>query len=113
MVPYGMEEGSEIDVPGEEIGLIIGQPAQFRFFSSSTRRQDRPGNVLSSWTPDDLAETDSLETMLPADESLEDAYVPVRFHSRITELGVLELWCVSTQIPKRWKLEFSVRKEAD
>ena len=81
----------------DEIGLVVGEPAQFRFFSSSTRKQDRPGDVLSSWTADELAETDSLETALPADESLEEDYVPVRFHSHVTELGVLELWCVSAK----------------
>jgi hypothetical protein len=113
VVPFGMEEGSKIDVPGEEIGLIVGQPAQFRFFSSSTRRHDKAGDVLSTWTPDDIEETDSLETVLPADESLEEAYVPVRFQSYITELGVLELWCVNAQSNKRWKLEFSVREDAE
>jgi hypothetical protein len=113
VVPFGMEEGSKVDVPSGEIGLIVGQSAQFRFFSSSTRRHDKPGDALPSWTPDDLAETDSLETVLPADESLEDAYVPVRFQSHITELGVLELWCVCTQSDKRWKLEFSVREDAE
>ena len=35
VVPNGMEEGSEADVPSDEIGLIVGEPAQFRFFSSS------------------------------------------------------------------------------
>jgi hypothetical protein len=113
VVPSGMEEGTRVDVPGEEIGLIVGQPAQFRFFSSSTRRHDKAGDVLTAWSPDDLSETDSLETVLPADELLEEAYVPVRFQSHITELGVLELWCASTQADKRWKLEFSVREDAD
>lgn len=111
VVPIGMEEGAAADVPGEEIGLVVGEPAQFRFFSSSTRKQDRPGDVLSSWDTDDISETDPLEAVLPADESLDDNYVPVRFHSRITELGVLELWCVSTTSDRRWKLEFSVREE--
>jgi hypothetical protein len=68
--------------------------------------------LLSSWSQDDIQETDSLETILPADESLEEAYVPVRFQSHITELGVLELWCVNAQTDKRWKLEFSVREDA-
>jgi hypothetical protein len=113
VTPIGMEEGTSADVPGDEIGLIVGEPAQFRFFSSSTRKQDRPGDVLSRWTPEDIAETDSLEALLPADEMLEDNYVPVRFHSRITELGVLELWCVSMTNEKRWKLEFSVREDAE
>ena len=43
--------------------------------------------------------------------SLDQTYVPVRFHSKVTELGVFELWCVSTQGDQRWKLEFSVREE--
>jgi len=110
-VPIGMEEGTETDVPSDEIGLVVGEPAHFRFFSSSVRKNDRPGDVLSAWTPDELSETDSLEAMLPPDESVDEPYVPVRFHARLTELGVLELWCVGTASGKRWKLEFSVREE--
>ena len=46
-----------------------------------------------------------------ADASIDEPYVPVRFQSRITELGTFELWCVSTQTDGRWKLEFSVRDD--
>jgi len=113
VVPFGMEEGTETDVPSDEIGLVVGEPAQFRFFSSPVRRQDRPGDLLDLWDADEVAETDSLEALLPPDESIEEPYVPVRFHSRITELGVLELWCVSAKTEKRWKLEFSVREDAE
>jgi hypothetical protein len=35
----------------------------------------------------------------------------VRFHSKITELGMFELWCHATNSEHRWKLEFSVREE--
>jgi hypothetical protein len=111
VVPHGMEEGAETDVPSGEIGLVVGEPAPFRFFSSSTRKSDRPGELLTSWSPDELEETDSLEATLPAAEGMEDECVPVRFRSRITELGVLELWCVNTKGPGRWKLEFSVRED--
>ena len=113
VVPIGMEEGTEADVPSGEIGLVVGEPAQFRFFSSSVRKQDQPGHLLASWSPEELSETDSLEATLPADKSIEDAYVPVRFHSQITELGMFELWCVGTRIDRRWKLEFSVRENAE
>ena len=44
---------------------------------------------------------------------VEDGYVPVKFHSRVTELGVFELWCASTLSDERWKLEFSVRDDAE
>jgi hypothetical protein len=113
VVPMGMEEGTETEVPGEEIGLVVGEPAQFRFFSSSTRKQDKPGDVLDHWPEGELVETAPLEAELPADESIEDTYVPVRFQPRVTELGMLELWCVSTKSEGRWKLEFSVREGAD
>ncbi len=111
VVPIGMEEGTEADVPSDEIGLVVGEPAHFRFFSSSTRKSDRPGDLLHTWTEEELSETDSLEAILPPDESIDEPYVPVRFHARLTELGVLELWCVSTASDRRWKLEFSVREE--
>jgi len=111
VVPMGMEEGTEADVPSDEIGLVVGEPAQFRFFSSSIRRQDRPGDVLPRVVDDELEETDSLEATLPAVEGIDEPYVPVRFHAKITELGLLELWCVGTKTQGRWKLEFSVREE--
>jgi molecular chaperone DnaK (HSP70) len=113
VVPIGMEEGTEADVPGEEIGLVVGESARFRFFSSSTRRQDRPGDLLDEWDAQEIEETDSMETELPAGVETEEDCVPVRFHSRVTELGMLELWCVGTAIPGRWKLEFSVREDAE
>lgn len=113
VVPFGMEEGTETDVPSSEIGLVVGEPTPFQFFSSAVRKEDKPGKTLETWKEDELSETDSLEASLPAAEKNEEGYVPVRFHSKITELGVLELWCVSTISDHRWKLEFSVRSEPE
>ena len=113
VVPFGMEEGTELDVPSDAIGLIVGQPAHFRFFSSSTRKEDQPGVRLQRWDDSEIVETDSLEATLPKDDAIDDHYVPVQFHTQLTELGVLELWCVSTRGSGRWKLEFSVREDAE
>ena len=106
VVPIGMEEGSEVDVPSGEIGLIVGEPAQFRFFSSPVRKSDRPGDVLSSWSPDELEETDSLGGDAPgrggrcrrlraravsfADHGARRAGIMVREHERqrAVEVGV-------------------------
>ncbi len=113
VVPFGMEEGSEIDVPGDEIGLVVGEPARFRFFSSSIRKQDKPGNQLTILGETELEETDSLEINLPGDEKFQEGYVPVKFESKITELGIFELWCNSTVSDDSWKMEFSVRESGD
>jgi molecular chaperone DnaK (HSP70) len=113
VVPFGMEEGTAVDVPSSEIGLVHGEPAQFRFFSSAVRKHDQPGDALERWDENELTETAPLTATLPADEAVEEPYVPVRFQSHITELGMFELWCVSTQSEGRWKLEFNVRENGE
>ena len=113
VVPFGMEEGTEARVPSAAIGLVVGEPCLFRFFSSAVRKNDQPGDVLEHWSDEELSETDPLATTLPAEQGIAEDYVPVQFESRITELGVFELWCVNTLSDQRWKLEFSVRDDAE
>ena len=86
---------------------VVGIDAAALLADLHARAFDKP------WSEEELAETDSLEALLPKDDTLEDEFIPVRFHSEITELGVFELWCQSTKSAGRWKLEFSVRKDTD
>jgi hypothetical protein len=39
--------------------------------------------------------------------------VPVHLHSKVTEIGTLELSCLSADGKKRWKLEFNVRERPE
>ncbi len=112
VAPRGMEEGTEMDVPGGEVGLVIGEPARFRFFASAARKQDQAGALLEVVDPDELQETEPLEVELPMDRAIQDPFVPVRFHTKVTELGMFELWCYSTRDEQQWKLEFNVREDA-
>jgi hypothetical protein len=111
VVPFGMEEGTELNVPAPPIGLVVGEPAEFRFFSSAVRKTDQPGELVAHWSEDEIVETDSLTATLDRAPGIDEAYVPVQFQSRITELGVFELWCVYAATGGRWKLEFSVREQ--
>ena len=108
VVPRGMEEGSEADLPGQEFGLIVGEPAEFRMFGSSTRDGDPLGAVLDGWDGA-LEELAPVVTTLPWPEH-EGTLVPVRLHVHLTEIGTLELWCVARDGDGRWKLEYSVRE---
>jgi hypothetical protein len=108
VVAQGTEEGTEHDVSSRPIGLKVGQRSRFRFFSSNVRQGDRPGTVLKSWDEHELQETSPLEVQFSAEGS--DPIIPVRFHSRITELGVFELYCRSTTSNEHWKLELNVRE---
>ena len=107
VVPHGMEEGTGCEIGNKEVGLRTGKRARFRFFSSTTRTTDKPGQLIKEWAEEELTETPPMETELAATE--EPGLVPVRFESRVTELGILELFCKSTRSDEAWKLELQVR----
>jgi len=107
VVPRGMEEGTEADLPRQEFGLCVGEPAEFRMFGSSTREGDALGAELER-ANGDLEELAPLVTTLPW-PAHEGTIVPVRLHVHLTEIGTLELWCVARDGERRWKLEFGVR----
>ena len=106
VVPFGMEEGTEARIPGREFGLVIGQPAEFRFFTSASRKNDQPGDLIEDYG-DALEELSPMEVAFESGETSE--VVPVAFESVVTETGMLQLWCVARD-GRRWKLEFNVRE---
>jgi len=108
VVPHGMEEGTEAELPGQEFGLVVGEPVEFRMLGSSVRSEDAIGTVLEHWDADELEEMTPVETTLTwADH--EGTLVPVRLAVHLTEIGTLELWCHTRDGTQRWKLEFGVR----
>ena len=110
VVPFGMEEGTEREVLGQEFGLVVGQPAEFRFLSSTHRREDEVGTAIEDWELEGIEESAPLETVLKA-EGLEDgSKVPVKLVAKVTEVGTLELWCARVEGDGEWKLEFNVRE---
>lgn len=110
VVPFGMEEGTEADVPGQEFGLVVGEPAEFRFLGSNTRRGDAVGTMVEEWEGQ-IEELAPLTTTLEA-PGKDGRTIPVRLHSRVTEIGTLELSCHSRDGKQRWRLEFNVREKS-
>jgi hypothetical protein len=110
VAPFGMEEGTSLQFPEREFGLVIGEPAEFRFFTSSARKDDPAGAMLEQVT-DDLDELSPMEVMLPAETGGAGGgeVVRVTLETHVTETGMLQLWCVAKD-GRRWKLEFNVRE---
>ena len=108
VVPFGMEEGTEAQIPDREFGLVVGETAEFRFLSSTVRKQEPIGTLIDDWG-DEIEELNPLEVTLDL-EGQEDTVLPVRLESHVTEVGTLELWCVSRDGAHRWKLEFNIRE---
>jgi actin-like ATPase involved in cell morphogenesis len=109
VVPFGMEEGTEADVPEQEFGLVVGEPSDFPFLGSTVRRNDPVGTLIEDWEGQ-IEEMSPLTTTLEA-PGKEGTAVPVHLHSKVTEVGTLELWCISRDAKQRWKLEFNVREQ--
>ena len=110
VAPFGMEEGTQADVPPQEFGLVVGEQTRFRFFASSLRRDDRVGAMIEDVAGnDELEEVAPIETTLPAKEGNEGKLAPVNLQAVVTDLGVLELRCLEKGGPGRWKLELNVR----
>jgi molecular chaperone DnaK (HSP70) len=124
VAPFGMEEGTSIklggkldgDPRGREFGLIVGEPAEFRFFQSAVRKNDAAGTMLDD-AGEELEELSPVEVTLGAPNQAGDAagqageFVPVVLETIVTETGMLQLWSVARD-GRRWKLEFNVREKA-
>jgi molecular chaperone DnaK (HSP70) len=109
VAPFGMEEGTDAELPAQEFGLVVGEPVHFRFFGSSVRRQDQVGTLLDYWSPEELQELDEIEATLPPEGRSPGEIVAVKLHARVTEAGTLELEAIPRGTGERWKVEFDVR----
>lgn len=109
IAPFGMEEGTEEELPPYEFGLVVGEPVRFRFFGSSVRREDKVGERLDRWSPEDIEELDEIEVTLPVEGRESGDVVPVQLCASITEVGTLNLDAVARDGGTRWKVELDVR----
>lgn len=112
IAPYGMEEGTELELDSQEFGLVVGEVASFRFFSRAAPRlsdgtEPAIGTVVRQWK-NELTELHTIDTHLDKGEG-DGKTIRVKVGSRVTELGVLELWCKASD-GRKWKLEFDIRK---
>ena len=110
VVPLGMEEGTGMDIDYDGLGLIVGENAEFRFYSSTERGQDAFGDMLADVEAAGLEESASLGAFLPGHgQTPPGSLIPVRLRSELTATGTLQLWCITPDDDARWKLEFELR----
>jgi hypothetical protein len=107
VVPRRLQEGEEVALKEPELELALGQPVLFPLFTSTVRGEDKPGDVLNV-SPDQLLQLPPLHTVLRGGKRAGAKRVPVTLAAKCTEIGTLELACVSRE-GNRWRLEFNVR----
>jgi molecular chaperone DnaK (HSP70) len=115
VAPQGLEEGSTVALPDDELGLVVGETQVFRFFAAAARPDGGPdtgeAGALVDADADGMVELDPVEKLVAADaDHPAGQLVPIRLEAHVTEVGTLELWCVARDGRGRWKLEYSVRE---
>ncbi|MBX3169712.1 MAG: Hsp70 family protein [Candidatus Eremiobacteraeota bacterium] len=109
VAPQGMEEGTTVDLPGLELGLVLGELVEFPFMTSNQRTEDQPGQTVDDWEDEDEIEQIATVTSILRSSEVDQPVVPVQLQTVATEIGTLELWCQQKGGSGRWKLEFEVR----
>lgn len=106
VIPRGHEEGQTLDLTAQPFVLTLNQPVQFPLFSTTSDRVDRPGAVVE--IGEDFRALLPIHTLLRSTQA-KTATLPVHLRATLTELGTLELGCVSRETDERWRLEFELR----
>ncbi|MEO8051411.1 MAG: Hsp70 family protein [Acidobacteriota bacterium] len=114
LVPRGSEEGSTVEIDPGNLQLVANKPVSFRLYSSRTRTEDRPGDIVEfprepqDGEPHLHAPLNAVLRFGKAGERL----VPVKLGAKLTEVGTLEIWADSKESEHRWRLQFELRKAA-
>ncbi len=109
LVPADAQPGEEIDLADRQFELLISEPIEFPLFVSSTRLNDRPGEIVE-FDRDQMTPLPPIRTVLKSRNSTEGpARETVTLHAGLTEIGTLELWCAAVAGRRTWKLQFDVR----
>ncbi len=110
LVPRGAEEGSTVELDPGNLQLVTNRPVSFRLYSSRTRTEDRPGDLVEFG-----ADESELHLHAPLNAVLRfgkagERLVPVKLGAKLTEVGTLEIWADSKETEHRWRLQFELRK---
>lgn len=109
VIPRGQEEGETVELAGREFQLALGRPVRFPLYSSASDRLEKSGDVVT--VTEDMHALPPIHTMLKGSGG-KAATVPVHLRAMLTEIGTLELWCVSNAGNETWRLEFELRGDS-
>jgi len=115
LVPRGSEEGTTVELDPGNLQLVANKPVAFRLYSSRTRTEDKPGDVVEF--PRENTDGVDLHQHAPLNAVLRfgkagERLVPVKLGAKLTEVGTLEIWADSKASEHRWRLQFELRKAA-
>ena len=127
ILPRGSEPGQEILLKDRTFALRLGQPVRFHLFTSvadvAGQAQSQPGELVNL-NYEHFVRLPPIAMVLQAGAGAETAdksaarpvtrqqEIPVQLATSLTEVGTLEMHCVSlADASQRWLLEFDLRQD--
>jgi hypothetical protein len=109
VAPRGMEEGETVELAQRDFQLMLGKPVQFPIFTTTSDRVDRAGDIVQ--ITEEFNPLPPIHTILKSSREKVEK-IPVHLRAKLTEIGTLELWCMSKEGEQQWRLEFELRGAA-
>ncbi|MBK9441575.1 MAG: hsp70 family protein [Comamonadaceae bacterium] len=120
ILPRGSEPGEEVLLNDRTFALRLGQPVRFNLLSAAAEADHTPPQAgeLVTLTDGQFAPLPPIAIVLEATSSFstgargqfDPKNIPVQLTASLTEVGTLEMHCVSLADPsQRWLLEFDLR----
>ncbi|MCJ8332390.1 MAG: Hsp70 family protein, partial [Lentisphaeria bacterium] len=115
VVPFGLEEGSEVEIPYRGLGLIVGEQSVFQLYASLERQEDEIASIIENSDSEEFIKLPPLNANLKASDKKTPAgtLIPVTLKTILSEAGTLEIWGMEDGGDGEWKLEYDIRGEAE
>lgn len=120
ILPRGSEPGEEVLLKDRSFALRLGQPVRFNLLSATAEADHTPPQAgeLVTLTNGQFDPLPPITTVLGATNAIstrargqfDQKNIPVQLAASLTEIGTLEMHCISQSDPnQRWLLEFDLR----
>jgi molecular chaperone DnaK (HSP70) len=109
ILPRGAETGREIRLEERTFALRLGRPVRFHIVSTIADEHQPLAGELADLKPDDFVQLPVIATVLrDSGHASARKEIPVQLATSLSEVGTLEVHCVSAD-EQRWLLEFDLR----
>jgi len=108
LLPKGTQENSEVALSDHIFSLTLGKPVRFNLASTTDDQEFTAGQLMKL----NAERYINLPPLVAAIKNQQQSKVDVTLVCQLTQVGTLELVCVSVNDPsQRWQVEFQIRKE--
>jgi molecular chaperone DnaK (HSP70) len=108
LLPRGTDTGQEVLLAGRTFALRLGQPVRFHLVTSVAQRPEQAGD-LADLDDEHFVPLPPIVMVLPAAPGQQQD-IAVQLAAMLTEVGTLEMHCVSlADASQRWQLAFDLR----